>query len=89
MDREQMAGRFEQVKGMIKRKWGELTDDEIMLYEGRQDEFYGKLREKYGIAREEAEAKMRQMEESREDAEDALQDKDVARTRGENASDVI
>jgi len=43
MNKDQMAGKFEQLKGEIKKTWGKLTDDEIMLYNGQQNQFFGKL----------------------------------------------
>lgn len=53
--KEQMDGKWEQLKGELKKTWGRLTDDELTLYNGQQDKFYGKLKEKYGIAKEDAE----------------------------------
>ncbi|MFA7275753.1 MAG: CsbD family protein [Pseudobdellovibrionaceae bacterium] len=55
MNKEQIQGQFEQYKAAIKKTWGKLTDNEIMLYDGQQDEFFGKLKEHYGIIREDAE----------------------------------
>ena len=49
---EQIAGKWKQVKGETKKKWGKLTDDEIMQVEGNRDILAGKLQEKYGIAKE-------------------------------------
>ena len=63
MNKEQVGGKFDQLKGKIKAAWGELTDDDIMKYEGKRDEFFGAVKEKYGIAKEEAE---KQIEEVRE-----------------------
>ncbi len=56
MNREQIEGKLEQILGEIKVTWGRLTDDEIILFDGQEDEFYGRLKEKYGIEREAAEA---------------------------------
>lgn len=55
---ETTKGTFEQLKGKIKETWGQLTDDEIALAEGKRDQFIGKLREKYGLAKEEAEQRL-------------------------------
>lgn len=55
---ETIKGTFEQLKGKIKETWGQLTDDEIALAEGKRDQFIGKLREKYGLAKEEAEQRL-------------------------------
>jgi len=64
MNKDQAQGKFEQLKGKLKAAWGNLTDNEIALYDGRQEEFFGKLQEKYGIARNEAEKKVKDMEAS-------------------------
>lgn len=55
MNNEQISGKFDQLKGQIKTTWGKLTDDEIMTYEGKREQFFGTVKEKYGIAKEEAE----------------------------------
>jgi uncharacterized protein YjbJ (UPF0337 family) len=43
------------MKGKIKEQWGKLTDDEVDQLEGKSDQLAGKLQERYGIARDEAE----------------------------------
>ncbi len=59
MNTDQTKGSFKQLKGKLKETWGRLTDDDLALYEGQQDQFFGKVQEKYGIAREEAERQIR------------------------------
>ena len=51
---EQIAGKWKQAKGEAKKKWGKLTDDELMQVEGNRDILVGKIQEKYGIAKEDA-----------------------------------
>ena len=51
---DQIAGKWKQFKGSVTEKWGELTDDEVDEINGRRDVLAGKIQEKYGIAREEA-----------------------------------
>jgi uncharacterized protein YjbJ (UPF0337 family) len=51
---EQVAGKWKQFSGQVKKKWGNLSDDELMQVNGRRDILVGKIQEKYGIAREEA-----------------------------------
>jgi uncharacterized protein YjbJ (UPF0337 family) len=55
MNNDRAAGQWKQIKGSIKEQWGKLTDDEISQLEGNSDKLAGKLQERYGIAREEAE----------------------------------
>jgi len=62
MNQDQAKGKFQQLKGKLKETWGRLSDDEIALYEGQRDQFFGKLKEKYGLAREEAEERIREIE---------------------------
>ena len=57
MNKEQTDGLFEQVKGGIKSTWGKLTDDDIMMYNGQREKFFGKVKEHYGLAKEETEKK--------------------------------
>jgi uncharacterized protein YjbJ (UPF0337 family) len=51
---EQIAGKWKQFGGEVKKKWGKLTDDELMQINGNRDILAGKLEEKYGIAKEQA-----------------------------------
>lgn len=59
-----VKGNLEQVKGKLKEKYGDLTDDEIMQMEGSADQMSGKLQEKYGISKQEAEDTMKELEKS-------------------------
>jgi uncharacterized protein YjbJ (UPF0337 family) len=55
MNNDRAAGTWKQIKGKVKEQWGKLTDDEIDQLEGRSEQLAGKLQERYGLAREEAE----------------------------------
>jgi uncharacterized protein YjbJ (UPF0337 family) len=55
MNSDQLAGQWKQAKGAVKEKWGKLTDDDMKVIEGNRDQLIGKIQERYGIAREEAE----------------------------------
>lgn len=55
MNWDQIGGKWKQVKGSAKEKWGKLTDDELDQAVGNRDKLVGKVQEKYGIAKEEAE----------------------------------
>lgn len=55
MNWDQIEGKWKELKGQAKVKWGELTDDELDIAEGRRDQLVGKLQQKYGMAKEEAE----------------------------------
>ncbi len=64
MNTERASGRYNQLSGEIKKTWGKLTDDDISLYRGNVEKFYGKVKEKYGIAKEIAEERMKEIESS-------------------------
>lgn len=50
-----VQGKWQQFKGSVKEKWGDLTDDEVDQIDGDRDKLSGKLQEKYGWAKEDAE----------------------------------
>ncbi|ADJ27344.1 CsbD family protein [Nitrosococcus watsonii] len=52
---DQIEGNWKQFKGHVRQKWGKLTDDEIDEAAGNKDILAGKIQERYGIEREEAE----------------------------------
>ena len=62
MNWDQIKGKWLQFRGNVKQQWGKLTDDEIDQIDGHRDELVGKVQERYGLAREEAEEQVRQWE---------------------------
>jgi len=62
MNQDQIQGKFEQIKGKIKEAWGRLSDDDIALYNGKRDQFFGKLQLTYGIAKEDAQKRLDEFE---------------------------
>jgi uncharacterized protein YjbJ (UPF0337 family) len=54
MNSDQMKGKWKQLKGSVKERWGKLTDDDLDVIDGMQDQLIGKVQERYGIAREAA-----------------------------------
>jgi uncharacterized protein YjbJ (UPF0337 family) len=54
MNSDQFEGKWKQLKGTVKQKWGKLTDDDLLALTGKKDEFIGKLQERYGYSREQA-----------------------------------
>lgn len=47
-------GKWKQFTGDVRKKWGELTDDDLAQINGDREKLAGKLQERYGIAKEEA-----------------------------------
>ncbi len=54
MNSDQLKGKWKQVKGSAKERWGKLTDDDIDVIDGQHDQLIGKIQERYGVAREAA-----------------------------------
>ena len=55
MNWDQFEGKWKQLAGQAKAKWGDLTDDDLTKVEGKRDQLVGLVQEKYGRAKEEAE----------------------------------
>jgi uncharacterized protein YjbJ (UPF0337 family) len=55
VNREIIKGKWNQIKGEARKQWGVLTDDDWDQIAGERDKLVGKLQERYGWAREEAE----------------------------------
>jgi uncharacterized protein YjbJ (UPF0337 family) len=55
MNSDQFEGKWKQLKGQVKQRWGKFTDDDITALSGKKDELVGKIQERYGITREQAE----------------------------------
>ena len=53
-----VEGKWDQLKGSVKAKWGDLTDDELTEIAGNRDKMAGKLQEKYGWGKTEVDEKM-------------------------------
>jgi uncharacterized protein YjbJ (UPF0337 family) len=54
MNWDQIEGKWKQLKGSAKQQWAKLTDDDLEYISGNRDRFVGRLQERYGIAKEEA-----------------------------------
>jgi uncharacterized protein YjbJ (UPF0337 family) len=50
-----IKGQWKQWKGKARAKWGKLTDDDLDVVQGQRESLVGKIQERYGIARDEAE----------------------------------
>jgi uncharacterized protein YjbJ (UPF0337 family) len=55
MNTDILEGKWMQLRGLVREKWGELTDDELDEIAGKRDRLAGLLQERYGYAKEEAE----------------------------------
>ncbi|MGI5308629.1 CsbD family protein [Rheinheimera sp. WS51] len=61
MNSDIAEGKWKQMTGSIKEKWGKLTDDDLQQVDGRIDKFCGKMQERYGMSREQAEQEFNKM----------------------------
>jgi len=62
MSWNRIEGNWKQFKGKVKETWGELTDDELDQIAGKRDVLRGKIQEKYGIAQDEADKRIKDFE---------------------------
>jgi len=62
MNWDQVEGQWKQMKGQMKQKLAKLTDSDWNMIEGKRDEFLGKLQERYGYSREQAERELNDWE---------------------------
>jgi uncharacterized protein YjbJ (UPF0337 family) len=52
MEKLKIKGQWNELKGKLKQKYGQLTDDDLAYSEGREDELYGRLQQKLGKTKE-------------------------------------
>jgi uncharacterized protein YjbJ (UPF0337 family) len=53
MEKLEVKGAWNELKGKLKQKYGDLTDDDLTYAEGKEDELYGRLQQKLGKTKEE------------------------------------
>lgn len=57
----QMKGSWNEVKGKLKQKYGQLTDDDLTFAEGKEDELLGRLQKRIGRTKDELRAEIEDM----------------------------
>ncbi|HEX2586024.1 MAG TPA: CsbD family protein [Steroidobacteraceae bacterium] len=63
MNKDIVEGNWKQLKGKIKQKWGELTDDDIDQINGNYEILAGRLQETYGLSKDDAERRIKEFNE--------------------------
>lgn len=58
MNWDTIEGNWKQLTGQAKSQWGKLTGDDLRQIAGRRDQLTGKIQERYGIAKDEAEQQL-------------------------------
>jgi uncharacterized protein YjbJ (UPF0337 family) len=54
MNWDRIEGNWKQFKGKVQTQWGKLTNDDIDVIAGKRNELAGKLQNRYGLAKDEA-----------------------------------
>jgi uncharacterized protein YjbJ (UPF0337 family) len=55
MDNNVFKGKWKQIKGEAQKQWGKLTNDDLDMIDGEREKLIGKLQERYGYAKDDAE----------------------------------
>jgi uncharacterized protein YjbJ (UPF0337 family) len=55
MNWDQVAGKWKEMAGQARVKWGKLTDDDWQVVMGKKDQLVGRIQQRYGVAKDEAE----------------------------------
>lgn len=61
MEKMEVKGAWNELKGKIKQKYGQLTDDDLAYDEGKADEMYGRLQQKLGKTKDEIKKELRDL----------------------------
>jgi uncharacterized protein YjbJ (UPF0337 family) len=62
MNWDRIEGNWKQVIGKAQEQWGKLTNDDLDVVAGRRDQLAGKIQERYGVTKEEAESQLKSWE---------------------------
>jgi uncharacterized protein YjbJ (UPF0337 family) len=57
----QMKGSWNEIKGKLKQKYGQLTDDDLAFADGKEDELLGRLQKRLGRTKDELRAEIQDM----------------------------
>jgi uncharacterized protein YjbJ (UPF0337 family) len=62
MNEDTIKGNWKQLKGKVKEQWGKLTDDDFDVIAGKRDQLLGRIQERHGISKDEAENQVKDWE---------------------------
>lgn len=62
MNQNTFEGNWKQLKGKVREEWGKITNDDLDVIAGKRDQLIGRLQERYGMAKETAEMRIREFE---------------------------
>jgi len=55
MNWDRIEGNWKEFTGKVQKQWGKLTDDDLAVVQGKRDELAGRLQQRYGYAKDQAE----------------------------------
>lgn len=55
MNTTELKGKWAELKGVLKQKYADLTDDDLLYTEGKEEELYGRIQQKVGATKEDVE----------------------------------
>jgi uncharacterized protein YjbJ (UPF0337 family) len=84
MNQDRIEGRWKQFKGKVKEQWGKLTDDDLDVIAGRRDQLLGRIQQRHGLARDEADRQVTNWERKNPDVR---LDEDRPRSAGRQDSE--
>lgn len=58
MNWNRIEGQWKQIRGKARQQWGQLMDDDLDVAAGRREQLVGRVQQRYGVAREEAERQL-------------------------------
>lgn len=62
MNEDRISGNWKQFKGKVQEKWGQLTDDDMDVVEGKREQLVGRIQERYGYGKDQAEKELKEWE---------------------------
>jgi len=62
MNEDKIKGQWKQLAGRLKAKWGKLTDDDLKVAQGNSEYLAGKIQERYGVAKDEAQKQVKEFD---------------------------
>jgi len=67
MNWDRIAGNWKQAKGKIRARWGEVSDNDLQVIEGKREQLAGKIQHAYGVSKDQAEKQLARFESRLED----------------------
>jgi uncharacterized protein YjbJ (UPF0337 family) len=67
MNNDRIEGNWKSIKGKVKEQWGKLTDDDLDVIGGKRDQLLGRIQQRHGVAKDEAERQVDTFESSNPD----------------------